>query len=315
VTVADPRHSDNHHRFQLQGWLISIFLHGTILFAVVLGVQRIQLAPQETAFQWDVALVPAPQTVAPVTPIQNPTPARSAPSTPPALVTPAESLQPPPAHQPPVQQPAPSPSERNTAPVITEHPVSPPAQPTATQPSTIQPESPTKPVTTETVAPASTEAPHIDRPAVIPAQPPTPAIVPVPPPSAPPSAPPSISESKAQPDQMPTQTADTAPTTAIAPTKQDYGWLSEAILRRVEELKRYPAAARIDRAEGRVVVKAVINEDGSVGDVEIFKSSGYPILDKAAIETIRQAAPFQLLHPLNRPRLTVKIPISYRLDR
>jgi protein TonB len=106
-----------------------------------------------------------------------------------------------------------------------------------------------------------------------------------------------------------------SPAPASEPAKRDYGWLSETILRRVEELKRYPAAARIDRAEGKVLVKAVINEDGSVGDVEIFQSSGYPSLDKAAIETIRQAAPFHLPHPLGRPRMTIKIPMSYRLDR
>ena len=105
----------------------------------------------------------------------------------------------------------------------------------------------------------------------------------------------------------------TAPSNA--PAKRDYGWLSEAILRRVEELKRYPASARVDRAEGKVVVKAVINEDGSIGEVEVVQSSGYPRLDKAAVETMQQAAPFHLPHPLGQPRMTIKIPMSYRLDR
>jgi protein TonB len=107
--------------------------------------------------------------------------------------------------------------------------------------------------------------------------------------------------------------AQTAPSSA--PTKRDYGWLSEAILRRVEELKRYPASARVDRAEGKVVVKAVINEDGSIDEVEVFQSSGHPGLDKAAVETMRQAAPFHLPRPLGQPRMTIKIPMSYRLDR
>jgi protein TonB len=107
--------------------------------------------------------------------------------------------------------------------------------------------------------------------------------------------------------------AQTAPSSV--PTKRDYGWLSEAILHRVEELKRYPASARVDRAEGKVVVKAVINEDGSIGEVEVFQSSGHPGLDKAAVETMRQAAPFHLPLPLGQPRMTIKIPMSYRLDR
>ena len=106
-----------------------------------------------------------------------------------------------------------------------------------------------------------------------------------------------------------------SPTLSTAPTKRDYGWLSEAILRRVEELKRYPASARADRAEGKVVVKAVINEDGSIGEIEVFQSSGHPGLDKAAMDTMKQAAPFHLPHPLGQPRMTIKIPMSYRLDR
>ena len=85
-----------------------------------------------------------------------------------------------------------------------------------------------------------------------------------------------------------------SPVRPSVPAKRDYGWLSEAILRRVEELKRYPASARVDRAEGKVVVKAIITEDGSLGEVEVFQSSGYPTLDKAAVETMRQAAPFHL---------------------
>jgi protein TonB len=135
--------------------------------------------------------------------------------------------------------------------------------------------------------------------------------------TAPSSTPSAILEQTAQSDQAPapTQMAAISPAPTNAPTKLDYGWLSEAILRRVEELKRYPASARVDRAEGKVVVKAVIDEDGNIGEVEVFQSSGHPSLDKAAIETLRQAAPFHLPRPLGQPRMTIKIPMSYRLDR
>lgn len=156
-----------------------------------------------------------------------------------------------------------------------------------------------------------TEAPPIEKPAE--AQMATSAKVAAHP--SPPSAPATALEQTARTDTAPTQMAAISPAPSSEPAKRDYGWLSEAISRRVEELKRYPAAARIDRAEGKVVVKAVINEDGSIGDVEIFQSSGFPSLDTAAIETIRQAAPFHLPHPLGRPRMTIKIPMSYRLDR
>jgi periplasmic protein TonB len=112
-----------------------------------------------------------------------------------------------------------------------------------------------------------------------------------------------------------TQVAALAPPGSNRPARIDYGWLKEAILRRVEELKRYPAEARVDRAEGKVVVQAVINADGSVDDVEISQSSGSATLDKAAVDLMRRAAHFPSLpHSLEKPRVTVKIPINYRLD-
>lgn len=111
------------------------------------------------------------------------------------------------------------------------------------------------------------------------------------------------------------QVAALAPPASNRPARVDYGWLSEVILRRVEELKRYPAEARVDRTEGKVVVKAVINEDGSVDDVEVFQSSGSTTLDKAAIDLMRRAAPFSLPQLLGKPRVTIKIPMNYRLDR
>jgi protein TonB len=112
-----------------------------------------------------------------------------------------------------------------------------------------------------------------------------------------------------------TQVADISPAQSNVPAKRDYGWLSEAILRRMEKLKRYPTSARVDRAEGKVVVKAVIDEDGSISEVGVFQSSGHTALDEAAVETMRQAAPIHLPHPLGQPRMTIKIPMSYRLDR
>jgi protein TonB len=135
--------------------------------------------------------------------------------------------------------------------------------------------------------------------------------------TAPSNAPSAILEQTAQSDQVPVpmQMAAVSPASTNTSAKRDYGWLSEAILRRVEELKRYPASARVDRAEGKVVVKAVINEDGNVGEVEVFQSSGHPGLDKAAIDTLRQAAPFNLPRPLGQPGMTIRIPMSYRLDR
>lgn len=113
----------------------------------------------------------------------------------------------------------------------------------------------------------------------------------------------------------PPQVAALAPKTAPATPKPDYGWLSDTIVRRVEELKRYPADARLEQAQGKVIVKVVIQEDGNVIDVEVVKSSGFPSLDQAAMSLMHQAGPFHLTRPLGKPTLAVRVPINYAIDR
>ncbi|MDF0643703.1 MAG: energy transducer TonB [Nitrospira sp.] len=94
----------------------------------------------------------------------------------------------------------------------------------------------------------------------------------------------------------------------------DYGWLRDTLWNRIQELKRYPALARSNHWEGKVVVAAVIREDGTVVGLRIAESSGRPILDQEALSVMRQASPLTLKHPLGKPQVTILIPISYRLD-
>lgn len=46
-----------------------------------------------------------------------------------------------------------------------------------------------------------------------------------------------------------------------------------------------------------VVVRMVLNRDGSLASAEVTQSSGYPIWDSAAVKAVRQAAPFYNLPP------------------
>ena len=291
MIAAGPHRSGRQKDAHVQGWLVSVLLHGTVALAAFLLVKQIQLAPQDKPFKWNVAMVSPTQPAQPTASPPNQAQVPSVPST----------------------TSVPSPHVRQTAPAQTLPSARPLAQLTTPSQSAAHTTQPAEPIRHETVAPMVAEATSIMKPAEAPmavsaesaAQ------------TVPSSAPSAILEQTAQSDQAPapTQMAAISPAPTNAPTKLDYGWLSEAILRRVEELKRYPASARVDRAEGKVVVKAVIDEEGSIGEVEVFQSSGHPSLDKAAIETLRQAAPFHLPRPLGQPRMTIKIPMSYRLDR
>jgi len=316
VIAAELHRSGGQKEAHVQGWLVSVLLHGTVALAAILLVKQFQLAPQDEPFRWNVAMVSPTQSVQPTALSPNQAPASSVPSTtsvPSPQVRQTAPVQTLPSSQPLTQRTTPSVSERTVTPVMTEPPAPTPPQPTTPSQSAAHTVQPAEPIRDDTVASMVAEATSIVKPAE--------ASVAVSADSAAQTAPSSALSANlghtAQSDQAPAPTEmaaiSSAPTNA--PAKLDYGWLSETILRRVEELKRYPASARVDRAEGKVVVKAVIDENGSIGEVEVFQSSGHLGLDKAAMETLRQAAPFHLPRPLGQPRMTIKIPMSYRLDR
>ena len=288
-----PLRSGGYKQSHVQGWLISVLFHGTVALIAILLIKHVQLAPQEDAFKWNVAMVSPAQPVQPATSSSTQAPARSAPST-----TSTSS--------PPLQRGTPTQTLRQQA-------APSPPQPTTPSPSAAHTVQPAEPIRHEVIAPIATEtAPGPktdDSSTAVSAS--TDAV------TGPSSAQSTAVEQTPQSEHTSAQTqmAAISPAPSVVPAKRDYSWLSEAILRRMEELKRYPAPARIDRAEGKVVIKAVIDENGSITDVGVFQSSGYPALDEAAVETMRQAAPFHLAHPLGQPRMTIKIPMSYRLDR
>lgn len=287
----------------IQAWLISVLLHGTVVLAAAITVKQIQLAPQNDTFKWNVAMVSPAQPTAPSSNQRQVQSVRSTTSASPPRLRRSSSSQ-------AFAQTTMTSSEQ-PAPRVAVEPSSP--QLTVPLPPTSQTIQRAELIRHETVARIASGTESGVRQDETPMAVSTSTIAEM----ELTSAQSAILERTTQSEHAAAQTqvAAISPTPSNASAKRDYGWLSEAILRRVEELKHYPASARVDRAEGKVVVKAVIDEDGSIGEVNIFQSSGHAALDEAAIETMRQAAPFHLPHPLGQPRMTIKIPMSYRLDR
>lgn len=313
MIATGPHRSGGQKGAHLQGWLVSVLLHGTVALTAILLMKEIPLAPQEKAFTWDVAMASTAQPVQPPAPPQNQDPASIAPlktATPSHHGQQTASTQTLPPPQPLTQQTTSSIAEEIITPVLPD--VRPP-QPTTHSQSETHTTPSAKPIAqssvTAMVAEPTSNVKQDEAQVAAVAESAAQTVSSTPPSELPEQA------SQADMAPAPMQMAAISPAPTGAPAKRDFGWLSEAILRRVEELKRYPASARVDRAEGKVVVKAVINEDGNVGAVEVFQSSGHPGLDKAAIDTLRQAAPFHLPRPLGQPGMTIKIPMSYRLDR
>ncbi len=193
----------------------------------------------------------------------------------------------------------------------------------AAMPSGIQQPEPTAITTIATAPTQSAEVverpPVVERSAVIPITR-NPVPIPVPAPAQVKAGPParSVVTDRNAPEVPVPSAQEAASQVALTPrsapaAKADYSWLAESLWRRVAELKRYPLEARLNGWEGKVVLTAVIREDGHLGDLRIQKSSGYAILDQDAMELVRRVCPLHLKHPLGRPEVVVQIPISYAL--
>lgn len=101
----------------------------------------------------------------------------------------------------------------------------------------------------------------------------------------------------------------------VPPQRADYRWLASVLHERIQALRRYPAEARRQHWEGRVVVRAVVQEDGEVVDVQVVQSSGYSVLDEDALNVLRRVSPLRLTQSLGRPRVAIHLPIRYQLQR
>lgn len=75
---------------------------------------------------------------------------------------------------------------------------------------------------------------------------------------------------------------------------------------------RYPREARRDGIKGTVVVSFTVSRNGSVGGVRIARSSGSAVLDRAAGEAVRRAAPFRPIpDAAGRSKWSFSVPLAF----
>lgn len=75
----------------------------------------------------------------------------------------------------------------------------------------------------------------------------------------------------------------------------------------------YPFAARRQGIEGSVVLLVLVLADGSCGGVMVKQSSGYPVLDKAALETVRKWRFIPARRGAYAVETRVQVPVTFRL--
>jgi protein TonB len=332
-----------HSTHKPHGWIASMLLHILAVCVSILLFAELKPAAQPEPFRWEIALA---QVVAPSPQVEPPAPVPQQPKRvvqppPPAPPKPVESkpvvqrvrtvqtvqrvepivrqeeiavqkinptVESIAQHAEPVQQERPT--EHTTEAVQRAEPIEVPVAAVTnsaaiTQPTPVSPETAAVTDMTTHHEPVVTNAPVVAEAPVV-------------------NQSPTVNHSAPQTVEAPAPVQQAAPVAAsqshvespamvTAKTKADYSWLTQELLSRLERSKRYPYAARMNRWEGRVVVQAVVRNDGQVVSLEIAESSGHAILDNDAMELIRKISPLHLRHPLGQTQVALLVPVGYSL--
>ena len=75
----------------------------------------------------------------------------------------------------------------------------------------------------------------------------------------------------------------------------------------------YPLIARRRGFQGTVVLEVLVDRNGRVGDLRIFKSSGYKVLDSAAEESVREWIFKPAIKGNEKVEMWVRIPVCFQL--
>ena len=99
---------------------------------------------------------------------------------------------------------------------------------------------------------------------------------------------------------------------ALADAEADY---KARVRQAVDAHKQYPKMARRMGEQGKVVVEFSVDASGVVSSVQIKHSSGSERLDEAALQAVRDAAPFPPFpDEVKRNRWHFTLPLSFSLD-
>ncbi|MFZ3014013.1 MAG: hypothetical protein WA045_09925 [Nitrospira sp.] len=275
-----------------QGWLGSIALHGLVFLSLFpLFRQSLITIPNE-AFHWDVALIQSTPTA-------------------------HESVQTADATKPPVPEP---PNRTPTASLANRTPrqLAPSAEHiTSSGPKTEAPDASTPiPDSSSSVTSPNEFLPPLVQASESPQQPtetPISSTTQAPPQLGNAAAATPIEENVRRTDAIQPLPLSATPldTTVVATIRPDYGWLQQAIFRRLEELKRSSHPSLDDSRPLKVMVKAVVSREGILLDSAVVKSSGLDRIDQEAMALVQRAFPMHLDHPLDRQQVAMRIPITY----
>lgn len=84
------------------------------------------------------------------------------------------------------------------------------------------------------------------------------------------------------------------------------------VVAKLRRAKRYPPQARRKSLEGTARVAFTISRDGSVSGIRLAGSSGHALLDQAALDMVRRAAPMpKFPGDITGPRMSLQVPVRF----
>ena len=78
---------------------------------------------------------------------------------------------------------------------------------------------------------------------------------------------------------------------------------------------KYPRIAKIRGYQGNVLLDVLVNKDGKVQDLNIFRSSGYPLLDRAASSSVKHWLFEPGMIGEEKVDMWVRVPIRFELKQ
>ena len=101
-----------------------------------------------------------------------------------------------------------------------------------------------------------------------------------------------------------------------SPDTQGYGLIYIRLLQaKISQGMIYPEPAMRAGWEGEVILGLCLSSDGTLEDIVVARSSGIQALDRAAIEAVKEQAPYPPFPPeLKKKGLWVNIPVVYKLS-
>lgn len=97
---------------------------------------------------------------------------------------------------------------------------------------------------------------------------------------------------------------------SILSSKQSEEIALNKIREAIQKAQIYPLIAQKKRMSGVVKVEFIWKSDKTLADLKIIQSSGYTLLDKSALESIRKAS---LNFPSYERNLKITLPVSYEI--